>query len=447
MRILYFTAGAAGMYCGSCLRDNALATELLRQGHDVMLVPLYTPTRTDEPNVSQEKVLFGGISVYLEQHSALFRHSPRWLDKLLDSPFALKQAAKSSIPVDPQALGELTVSMLQGEHGHQRKEVFKLLDWLKTQPPFDVVDLQNSMLSGLAKPIKEALRAPLCCTLQGEDFFINGLREPYRSQALALIRENAQHIDCFIAVSHFAATMMAELLHIPREKIKVMPLGLNLKDYACCQPPQHWPRHEPLTIGYFARIAPEKGLHLLADAYIQLRQRDGFPAARLEAAGYLAPEHHGYLRAIEAKLQAAGYGAEFRYHGTLEREDKLRFLQSIDVFSMPTTFDESKGLPVLEAFANGIPVVQPRRGSFVEMIETTGGGLLCEPDNAASLADQLHELWRNPEQARDLARRGFAGVREHYSVERMAERAVSVYSLLNMVDAPMPRSGSAIEYA
>ncbi|NOT60097.1 MAG: glycosyltransferase family 1 protein, partial [Acidobacteria bacterium] len=64
MRILYFTAGAAGMYCGSCLRDNALATELMRQGHDVTLVPLYTPTLTDEPNVSQEKVLFGGISVY-----------------------------------------------------------------------------------------------------------------------------------------------------------------------------------------------------------------------------------------------------------------------------------------------------------------------------------------------------------------------------------------------
>jgi glycosyltransferase involved in cell wall biosynthesis len=447
MRILYFTAGAAGMYCGSCLRDNALATELLRQGHDVMLVPLYTPTRTDEPNVSQEKVLFGGISVYLEQHSALFRHSPRWMDKLWDSQFALKQAAKSSIPVDPQALGELTVSMLKGEDGHQRKEVFKLLDWLKTQPPFDVVDFQNSMLSGLAKPIKEALRAPLCCTLQGEDQFLNNLREPYRSQALALIRENAQYVDCFIAVSHAAAALMTDLLRVPREKIKVVPLGLNLKDYNCCTPPEHWPRHEPLTIGFFARIAPEKGLHLLADAYIDLRQRAGFPAARLEAAGYLAPEHHGYLRDIEAKLQTAGYGAEFRYHGTLEREDKLRFLQSIDVFSMPTTFDESKGLSVLEALASGVPVVQPRIGSNIEMIEATGGGLFCEVNDAVSLADKLYELWRNPELARDLARRGFAGVREHYSVERMAERAISVYSLLNMVDAPMPRSGSTIEYA
>ena len=45
MKILAFTAGAARMYCGSCLRDNALAAELKRQGHDVILLPIYTPTR------------------------------------------------------------------------------------------------------------------------------------------------------------------------------------------------------------------------------------------------------------------------------------------------------------------------------------------------------------------------------------------------------------------
>ncbi|HZN11436.1 MAG TPA: glycosyltransferase family 1 protein, partial [Blastocatellia bacterium] len=126
MKILYLTAGAAGMYCGSCLRDNALATELLARGHDVTLVPLYTPTRTDEPNVSQEKVFFGGISVYLQQHSALFRKTPRALDRLWDSGFALRAASRRSIPVDPQLLGELTVSILRGEEGRQQKELFKL---------------------------------------------------------------------------------------------------------------------------------------------------------------------------------------------------------------------------------------------------------------------------------------------------------------------------------
>ena len=72
VKILSITAGAAGMCCGSCSRDNALAVELLARGHDVTLVPLYTPTNPDEPNVSRDRVLFGGISIYLQQSIALF---------------------------------------------------------------------------------------------------------------------------------------------------------------------------------------------------------------------------------------------------------------------------------------------------------------------------------------------------------------------------------------
>ena len=49
MRILQITAGAAGMYCGSCTRDNALARAMIARGHDVTLVPVYTPTRPDDP--------------------------------------------------------------------------------------------------------------------------------------------------------------------------------------------------------------------------------------------------------------------------------------------------------------------------------------------------------------------------------------------------------------
>src|SRR5580704_11582772 len=167
MKILSITAGAAGMYCGSCLRDNALAAELIAQGHDVILLPLYTPTLTDETNVSGDKVLFGGISVYLEEKSALFRHLPRFMDRLLDSSFALRAASRSSISTSPRMLGELTVSLLQGEHGHQRKEFAKLREWLSHEAPPDVVSLPNSLLISMAQPLKEALGCPVTCTLQG----------------------------------------------------------------------------------------------------------------------------------------------------------------------------------------------------------------------------------------------------------------------------------------
>lgn len=422
------------MYCGSCLRDNALASELLKQGHDVTLQPLYTPPLTDEPSVSSEKVFFGGISVYLEQHSAIFRHTPRWLDKLWDSQFVLKAASKRSIAVDPDSLCELTLSILKGEHGHQRKEIGKLIDWLKeelkTPMGFDVVDMQNSMLIGLAKPIKEATGLPICCTLQGEDLFLDGMREPYRSQAIELIRQQAEYVDAFIAVSGYYADFMAEYLSIPRSKIHVVPLGINLKDYEA-QSPRKPRTTEPFTIGYFARVAPEKGLHVLAEAYKLLRQREDFPPAKLEAAGYIAPEHKPYLQEIETKLSEAGLAKEFYYHGAVEREAKLNFFQNVDVVSVPTTYAEAKGLSVLEAMASGVPVVQPKHGSFTEIVERTQGGLLFQPEDAAGLAEAIYSLWKNPELADDLGRRGASAVRQHYGVKLMAERAIEVYSSLN----------------
>ena len=120
------------MYCGSYLRDNAMATELIARGHDVMLLPVYTPTFTDEPNVSRDHVVLGGISAYLEQYVPFFRKTPRWLDRLWDSKTVLSLASRRSISTNPQMLGEMTVSVLKGENGFQRKEIDKLLEWLPT---------------------------------------------------------------------------------------------------------------------------------------------------------------------------------------------------------------------------------------------------------------------------------------------------------------------------
>ncbi|MCU1265859.1 MAG: hexosyltransferase [Acidobacteria bacterium] len=423
MKILYLTGGAGQMYCGSCLRDNALATELLARGHDVILMPVYTPTRTDEPNVSKEKVFFGGISVYLEQYVPMFRATPSWLDGLWDSTFMLKMAARHSISTSPKMLGEMTVSMLKGTGGFQKKEITKMLDWLRHEPPPDIVSLPYTLLISLAEPIKELLGRPVCCTLQGEDLFLEGLLEPYRSEALDLIRANVKHVDAFIAVSDYYAEFMPGYLSIPREKIRVVPLGINLQGYE--QKSRQDSR--PFTIGFFARVAPEKGLHVLAEAYRILRKSGDLPQARLEVAGYMAPEHQKYLGDIEQEMTKAGLKSEFSYRGVLDRKEKIFFLRGLDVLSVPAAYDEPKGIFLLEAMACGVPVVQPRRGAFTEIVEKTGGGLLVEPDNPQSVAEGLLKLYRDPALAAKLGATGAVKVREHYSASRMADRALEAY--------------------
>jgi glycosyltransferase involved in cell wall biosynthesis len=423
MRILSFTGGAGAMYCGSCLRDNALAAELLARGHDVLLTPVYTPTRTDERNVSQHHVFFGGISVFLEQHSPVFRHTPRFLDRLWDSDWALRLATSRQISVDPRQLGELTVSMLRGERGFQQKEIRKLLEWLVTEPRFDVVNLPYALLIGLAEPIKRALKVPVCCTLQGEDLFLDGLGEPYRQQSLDLIRAASVHVDAFLPVSRYYLDYMPGYLGVPAAKMRLARLGINLDGYNPARPL----RPGPFTIGYFARVAPEKGLQVLCEAYRRLRAKHAGSPARLVAAGYLAPEHRGYLDASVRLLREAGLEHEFEYRGEVDRAQKIAFLQQLDVLSVPATYQEPKGIFLLEAMANGVPVVQPRRGAFPEIVEKTGGGLIVAPDDPDALADGLLELWRDPARAAALGAAGAAGVREYYTAGRMAEDVEAIY--------------------
>ena len=423
MRIVHITAGAAAMYCGSCLRDNALAAELLSRGHDVTLVPIYTPTLTDEDNVSQDRVFFGGISVYLEQHSALFRHTPWLVDRLWDSSLALRLAARRSIPVNPRLLGELTVSMLKGEDGFQRKELLKLISWLKSEAPPDLVTIPNALLISLAGPIRKALDRPVSCTLQGEDLFLAGLQEPYRTDSLELMRSQVSSVDMFVSVSHYYAEFMSAHLGIPAGKVETVPLGINLEGYERIERPAS----RPFTIGFFARVAPEKGLHLLCEAYHRLRERGELKGARLEVAGYLAPEHKPYLQGIERQMREWGLADEFHYRGVLDRREKIEFLQGIDVLSVPAIYDEPKGLFLLEAMACGVPVVQPRRGAFTEVLDRTGGGILVQPDDPDSLAEGLLRLAGDSDLARELGHCGYDGVREYYSAAKMADRAIEVY--------------------
>ena len=425
MNISILAAGAGGMICGSCLRDSALATALLRLGHKVTLVPLYTPLKTEPGVQSHKEVFFGGVNVYLQHASGLFRKTPRALDWLLDRPWLLNLAAKYGTDTPADQLGGLTMSILRGEEGAAVKELRRLLAFLKEDARPQVVVLPNLMFIGVAPTVKRELGVPVVCELAGEDIFLDAMGERDRLAVQELVRRHVPHVDRFVATCGYYAGEMADYLGIGRDRIHVVYPGIP-GDYVRDAAPAP-PDEKPPTVGYLARICPEKGLHKFLDAVLLLAKMPAMEKLRVRVAGYLGKQNEKWYAGQQRRATRAGGAAQFDFRGEVSREEKLAILDSLDVFSMPTTYREPKGVSVLEAMARAVPVVQPAHGSFPEVLQLTNGGVLVPPDDAEALAKAMYDLLKDPVRRRQLGEAGRQAVRNGFTDEHMAKGMLKVF--------------------
>ncbi|MBI5387258.1 MAG: glycosyltransferase family 4 protein [Verrucomicrobia bacterium] len=409
------------MYCGNCFRDNALVAQLRRQGHSALMVPLYLPLTLDEADQSAGTPLFfGGVNVYLDQKSALYRKAPAWLRRWLDSPALLRWAGGRAAKTRAEDVGDLMLSMLRGEEGNQVRELDELISWLASQPQRpDVVCLSNALLAGLTRQLRARLRVPVVSMLQGEDAYLDSLPASHRDPAWQALRERAVDVELFIAPSQYYADVMRERLALPDGKVRVVHNGISLEGYA--DPATPLPRVSPPTLGFFARLCREKGLDRLVDVFIELKRRGRVPGLRLKIGGGCGPADEPFLDEMRRRLRDGGCFDVAEFHPNLERARKVEFYGSLSVLSVPALYGEAFGLYLIEAMAAGVPVVQPRHGAFPELIEATGGGLVCEPITAA-LADGIEQLLLKPDQAQALGEAGRRAVFQRFSVESMANR-------------------------
>lgn len=438
MDIAILAAGAGGMYCGSCLRDSALATALLSAGHRVTLVPMYTPLKTEGQNLAISDVFYGGVNVYLQHLWKLFRHTPRIFDWLLDRPGLLQLAGRFGAQTSPARLGPLTVDILKGETGPAIKELRRLVGFLKTDVRPQVISLPNLMFIGLARLLQQEIGVPVVCELTGEDLFLSQLVEPYRSRARTVIRERARDGTRFIATSSYYADEMARYLDVDRHHLEVVPVTVPA-DYVLTESsPAPRPQDRPPTVGYFARICPEKGFGHLLDAMQLLRRMPGMAGAKLIAGGFLGSADRAWFDHVMRRAQATAPPGAIHYAGELDRRRKLELLDSIDVLSVPTLYAEAKGIYVIEALARGVPVVQPAHGSFPELLDITAGGVLVPPGDLPALATALSHLLRDDIRRAALGRAGQQAVRRGLTHAHMADRMLDIYRRLLTAPAPAP---------
>ncbi len=447
MKIAYLTAGAGGMYCGSCMHDNRLARALLGLGVDVQLIPLYMPIRTDEASVTLDRVFLGGVSLYLRHRIPLMHHASTWFTRLCDHPWLLRYLASREIDSAPARWGPLTISMLQGEQGPVRKEIERLSQWLQIPPRPDVIVLSNLLIGGCVPELKKSVRVPVVVVLQGDDVFLDALPQAYRDQAMREMRRLIPYIDGFFLHSQYYARFMTEYLGVPAKKIHQIPLSVDRADpprEPCgpCEldgpspPPNGTTKN--YRIGYLARLAPEKGLHVLVDAFLSLKRRPEMAHTSLAVAGWLGKRHKPYVRRQLAKLRQAGLQDAVQFHGTVDRQKKADFLRQIDVLSVPTVYPDPKGLFALEAMAAGRPVVQPAHGIFPELIGATGGGRLVVPNDPHRLAETLCLLLQDEPARLALGQAGQKAVLAGHSPEVAARQTLHA---LQQVIARTPKSG------
>jgi glycosyltransferase involved in cell wall biosynthesis len=424
MRITYLTAGAGGMICGSCLHDNAMARALHARGHDVQLVPVYTPIRTDEVDFSANRVFLGGINIFLHQAKWL-RWLPGWSTSWLDRPGVLRWATAGTLETSASKLGELAVSVLQGTHGAQRRDFDRLHRWIEADARPEVLVLSTLLIAGGIPALKARFQLPVVALLQGDDIFLEGLLEPYRSHALDRLKQIVPEIDTFVVHSKFYAEHMRHFLGIPGTKIQQAPLGVDFGAEVVSEsvPGRPW-KTDRFTVGYLARMAPEKGLQELCRAFVDFRRatRDQLPHARLSLAGWNGPQYARYVAESLDIVRNAGLGNELDFRGELSREAKFEFLrESVDLLCVPSPYREPKGLYALEAMGTGVPILAPAHGVFPELIELSQGGVLFHPNDIQDIAAKLEELSQNAARLHELGLRGSRYVRSHATIGRAAE--------------------------
>ncbi|MES2923851.1 MAG: glycosyltransferase family 4 protein [Verrucomicrobiota bacterium] len=426
MNLAFLTPGTGSYYCGACMRDNALAKSLLAAGHQVSLLPMYLPLQLDEDVLPQSgnPIFFGGINIYLQQKVSLFRHTPRWFDKLLNHSGLLRSAAKRSHMTSAREHGEMALAMLRIEDSHFGKELDKLIDWLATEKP-DILCLGTALQAGMIRQLKSRLGVKIICCFQGEDSFLDGLPEPFKSDCWSELRSRLNDADLLIAPSQFYADLMRQRLNAPDLHVEVMPNGIDLDGYRVTQ------FSSPPVIGYLARMIREKGLHHLVEAFIQLRTRLKHPDARLHIAGTATAGDSTLIGELNQQLEAAGLSDQVTWSPNISREQKADMLASLTLFSVPAIYPEAFGLYLAEALASGVPVVQPRASSFPEIVTASEGGVLVPPGDPIALATAWNDLLQRPAELQTFQEKGRHAAEDLYSVAAMRNRFLALANLIH----------------
>ncbi len=427
MKILQIIPGSGGsFYCGNCLRDITYFDALKKLGHDVIKIPMYLPLFSDEHDIKDVPVFYGAVSMYLKHAYPVFKKAPAWFDRFLNSKPVLKMAANMSGSTRATGLEDMTISMLLGEEGKQKEELEKMVDWIEKHFQPDVIHLSNALLLGLAYKLKERIKAPVFCSLQDEDVWVDVMNQPFRDRVWNLMSEKGKNIDGFVSVSDYYAEVSKSKMTLIHDRVHSVHLGIDPANYKFKNAAK-----KNRNIGFISRMCHSNGLDILIDAFILLKSKPGYEDVKLIITGGNTGDDNSYLRSIKKKLRKGGLLNHVEFQKEFEGQPRMDFLEKVSMISVPVRKGEAFGIYLIEALACGIPVVQPNLGAFPEIVEKSGGGLIFEENTPVQLVESLQNLLDDNELLGKLSNKARESAETSFNVNQLAADLIEIYKSAN----------------
>lgn len=210
----------------------------------------------------------------------------------------------------------------------------------------------------------------------------------FRERFAAQARFAAERSDLIIAVSHFTATQVEQLLKVEPARIRVIPHGVR-------PPPEHAKStaREPIIL-FVGALQRRKNIVRLVQAFEQTAP--GWKLILAGSSGFGAEEILDRIKSSprSADIQVLGYVSDAMLETLYTRAS---------IFAFPS-LDEGFGMPVLDAMARGVPVLTSNISAMPEV--AGGAALLVDPFDAASISDGLTQLTGNPGLGKELIQKG-----------------------------------------
>ncbi len=258
---------------------------------------------------------------------------------------------------------------------------------------------------------------PLIATVHGKNYW------PDRAYRRAALRWAMRRSSAFVAVSNDLRSHMVDTLGVARERITVVPNGIDLDRFRPDSAPpaltraRHGAGADDVIIICVGALEPVKAHDVLFDAIATVRGE--VPNVKLWLVG------EGYLReSLEQRAAALGLGDVVRFLGW--QTDVHALIGAADI-SVLASHSEGMPLAVIESMACARPVVATRVGGTGECVEDGVTGMLVPPGTSAPLASALLSLVRNAELRARFARAGFETARQRFSLRQMVTRYEELY--------------------